>query len=45
MAPQTTIIVKATSNRPADVTDISMENISSTDVLWLKENIQQLMDN
>jgi len=30
MAPQTTIIVKATSSRPADVTDTSMADISSS---------------
>ena len=45
MAPQTTTTAKATSNRPADITDTSMEDTSNADILWLKENIQQLINN
>jgi len=45
MAPQTPM-TKTTSSRPADVTDTSIENVmTSADTKWLKENIQQLMDN
>ena len=44
MAPQAPTI-KATSNRPADITGISIKNTNNIDIMWLKENIQQLMDN
>ena len=45
MAPQAST-TKATSNRPADITDTSMaDTITSADTKWLKENMQQLMDN
>jgi len=41
-----TITVKATLSRPANVTDTSMINVSSSvEVSWLRENIQQLIDN
>ena len=41
-----TTIVKATLSRPADITDTSIADISnSAEVLWLRENVQQLMDN
>ena len=46
MAPQTTITAEATSSRPANITDTSIADASSsTDVKWLRENMQQLMDN
>jgi len=45
MAPQA-LTTKATSSRPADIIDTSMADTSnSTDVKWLRENMQQLMDN
>jgi len=45
MAPQA-LITEATLSRPADVTDTSMVDASSSaDVKWLRENMQQLMDN
>ena len=45
MAPQA-LMTKATLNKPVNVTDTSMANTSSsTDIEWLKENMQQLMDN
>jgi len=37
MAPQITTTVKATSNRPVDITDTNIKDISSADVLWLKK--------
>jgi len=37
---------KATSSRLADVTDTSIADASSSaDVEWLRENMQQLIDN
>jgi len=45
MAPQA-LITKVTSSRPANVTDISIEDATtSADTKWLKKNMQQLMDN
>jgi len=45
MAPQAPT-TKATSSRQADITDTSITDInSSTDIEWLRENMQQLMDN
>jgi len=45
MAPCTPI-TKATLSRQADVTDTSMADaMTSADTKWLKENMQQLMDN
>jgi len=45
MAPQA-LTTKATSSRPANITDTSIMDISSSaDVEWLRENMQQLMDN
>jgi len=45
MAPQAPT-TKATSSRQADITDTSMADTSSSaDVEWLRENMQQLMDN
>ena len=45
MAPQAST-TKATLSRPADVTDTSMaDTMTSTDIEWLKENMQQLIDN
>ena len=44
MAPQA-LTTKATSSRPADKTDTSMADITSADTKWLKENMQQLIDN
>ena len=41
-----TMTAKATSSRPANVTDTSIADISSSaEISWLRENIQQLMDN
>ena len=45
MALQTHPITEAILSRPADITNINIKNASNTDVLWLKENVQQLMDN
>ena len=46
MAPQMITIVKATSSRLANIIDTSITDASSsTEVLWLRENIQQLIDN
>ena len=36
---------KATLNRPADRTDTSIVDTSSADTEWLRENMQQLIDN
>jgi len=36
---------KATSSRQADITDTSITETSSTDTEWLRENMQQLIDN
>ena len=36
---------ETTLSRPADVTDISIKNVSNADISWLKKNVQQLMDN
>jgi len=45
MAPQAST-TEATLSRPADVTDTSIINTSSSaDVTWLRENIQQLINN
>ena len=45
MAPKTTLTT-VTSSRPTDITDTSMANISSNaDTKWLRENMQQLIDN
>jgi len=39
-------MTKATSSRLANITDTSMVDVSnSADVEWLRENMQQLMDN
>ena len=39
-------MTKVTLSRPADVTDTSMADaMTSVDTEWLKENMQQLMDN
>ena len=41
-----TALTTVTLSRPTDVTDTSMANASSsTDVEWLRENMQQLIDN
>jgi len=45
MAPQAFVTAEVTSSKPADVTDTSIEDVSNADVLWLRANIQQLMDN
>ena len=43
MTPQTTITMEATLSRPADITDTSIEDVNSVDVLWLPlESIQQV---
>ena len=40
------LTTKATLSRPADITDTSMADASnSTDTEWLRENMQQLIDN
>ena len=45
MAPQA-LMTEVTSSRPADITDTSLADASnSADVEWLRENMQQLMDN
>jgi len=45
MAPQAST-TKATSSRPADITDTSMADATTNaDTEWLKENMQQLIDN
>jgi len=44
MAPKTTPTT-ATLSRPTDITDTSMADTSSTDTEWLRENMQQLIDN
>ena len=45
MAPQA-LTTKATSSRQADITDTSIvDTSSSTDVEWLRENMQQPIDN
>jgi len=44
MAPQV-LTTKATLNRPADRTDTNIINTSSTDTKWLRENMQQLINN
>jgi len=44
MAPQA-LTTKATSSRPVDVTDTSMADVSSADTEWIRENMQQLIDN
>jgi len=45
MAPQAST-TEATSSRLADITDTSMADImTSADTEWLRENMQQLMDN
>ena len=37
---------ETTSSRPANITDTSMTDTSSnTEISWLRENVQQLMDN
>jgi len=45
MAPQVPITAEVTSSKPANVTDTSMKNVSNTDISWLRENVQQLIDN
>jgi len=45
MAPQAST-TDATSSRPAGKTDTSMADaMTNADTEWLKENMQQLMDN
>jgi len=44
MAPKTTLTT-VTLSRPTDVTDTNMADTSSTNVEWLRENMQQLIDN
>jgi len=44
MAPQAST-TKATLSRQANKTDTSIVDINSADTKWLKENMQQLMDN
>ena len=45
MAPQAPT-TKATSSRQANITDTSMTDInSSTDIKWLREQMQQVVDN
>ena len=44
MAPKTAPTTM-TSSRPTDVTDTSIADASSTDTEWLRENMQQLIDN
>jgi len=45
MAPQAPI-TEATSSRPADITDTNIaDTTTSADTEWLKENMQQLIDN
>ena len=40
------LTTKAILSRPADVTDTSMADaMTSVDTEWLRENMQQLMDN
>ena len=40
------LMTKATSSRPADITDTNMSDATtSADTEWLKENMQQLIDN
>ena len=34
-----------TLNRPTDMTDTSIVDINNTDAEWLRENMQQLIDN
>jgi len=44
MAPQAST-TKATLSRPAGKTDTSMTDASNTNIEWLRENMQQLIDN
>jgi len=44
MLPKATLTT-ATTSRLADVQNTSIEDTSSTDIAWLKENVQQLIDN
>ena len=44
MSPKVTPTT-ATTSRSTDIQDTSIENTSNIDIAWLKENIQQLMDN
>jgi len=45
MAPQAPIM-EATSSRPANITDTSIKDTNSGgNVMWLRENVQQLIDN
>jgi len=39
------LTTEAILSRPADVTDTSIADTSSTDTKWLRENMQQLIDN
>ena len=44
MAPQAPT-TKVTLSRPANITDISIADTSSANNKWLRENMQQLIDN
>ena len=44
MAPQAST-TKATLSRPAGKTDTSITDTSNTNTKWLRENMQQLIDN
>ena len=45
MAPQA-LMTEATSSRPVNVTDTSIADTSSSaDIEWLRENMQQMIDN
>jgi len=40
-----TALTTATSSRLTDITDTSITDTNSADTKWLRENMQQLMDN
>jgi len=44
MAPQA-LTTKVTLSRQADITNTSITNASNADTEWLRENMQQLIDN
>ena len=39
------LTTKVTLSRPVDITDTSIADTSSADAKWLRENMQQLVDN
>jgi len=46
MTPQTTMTAEATLSKPADITDTNIADINNNaEISWLRENVQQLMDN